>query len=96
MQQPAVIKDNNPESAWSTLANMVEGVTASNLQDLCRMSSCLNLTTVLMENNTLQSALDDLADDEELQFTIIGHTQRDGSTAVGKGREEHKVKEQIT
>ena len=46
------------------------------------------------------SALDHLGDhldvDEGLQFTIIVHTQRDGSTAVGKGREEQKVKEQIT
>ena len=39
---------------------------------------------------------DHLDDDEDVQFTIIGLTQRDGSTAVGKGREEHKVKEEIT
>ena len=43
-----------------------------------------------------QSVLDHLDDDGELQFTILRHMQRDGSTAVGKGREEQKVKEQIT
>ena len=30
--------------------------------------------------------LNHLDDDEELQFTIIGLPQRDGSTAVGRGR----------
>ena len=48
------------------------------------------------ELSALNHLGDHLDDDEELQFTIIGHTQRDGSTAVGKGREEQKVKEQIT
>ena len=46
------------------------------------------------ELSALNHLGDHLDDDEELQFTIIGHTQRDGSTAVGKGREELKVKEQ--
>ena len=36
-----------------------------------------------------QNAFDHL-DNEELQFTIIGLPQRDGSTAVGRGRDEHK------
>ena len=58
-------------------------------------ASRTNLGQCSHEEQSALDYLDDhLEDDEEHQFTIIGHTQRDGSTAVGKGREELKVKEQ--
>ena len=48
------------------------------------------------EQNAFNHLNNHLDDDEELQFTTLGLTQRDGSTAVEKGREEHKAKEEIT
>ena len=53
-----------------TPADQVNCVTYINLKDLCCMSSCLNLVMVLLENNTLESALVDLSEGE-LQFTVL-------------------------
>ena len=66
---PSVSQESNTDDVWDTLADQVEGVTSINLQDLCCMSSCLNLVMVLLENNTLESALVDLSE-WELKFNI--------------------------
>ena len=54
---PSVTQEINTDDDWDILADQVECVTSINLHDLCRMSSCLNLVMVLLENNTLEIAL---------------------------------------
>ena len=66
---PSISQESNTDDVLDTLSDQVECVTSINLQDLCCMSSCLNLVMDLLENNTLESALVNLSE-WELQFTV--------------------------
>ena len=66
---PSFTQDINIDDVWDTLVDHIKGITSIPLQDLCSMSSCLKLVMVLLENNTIESALVDIGD-VELQFTV--------------------------